>query len=281
MTSYPDERVLEAVTFLKQRLPVAPAVGIVMGSGLGGLVEEMERPTRIRYADIPHFPVSSVKGHAGEVVVGYLCGRHLFALSGRVHCYEGHPLETVVFPISVMASFGVRTVIVTNAAGGIDKDFLPGDIIVITDHMNLMREITLKSTTGRRSSKEVYDPKCRDQAVCAAAEVGVTLKTGVYAALSGPSYETPAEIRALRIMGADMVGMSTVPEAIEAHRLGMKVLGVSFITNRAAGLSQNPLSHQEVIETSERHLPTLKKFIKQVIKTLDPGNEYDEHLRTH
>ena len=271
MTSYPDERVFEAVGFLKQRLSVAPAVGIVMGSGLGGLVEEMEQTTRIRYADIPHFPVSSVKGHEGEVVVGRLCGRHLLALSGRVHYYEGHPMETVVFPITVMASLGVRTVIVTNAAGGINKKFSPGDIIIITDHMDLMREIPLKNLAGRRHSREIYDPKYRDQAACAAAEVGVTFKTGVYAALSGPSYETPAEIRALQIMGADMVGMSTVPEATEACRLGMKVLGVSFITNQAAGLSQNPLSHQEVIETSARHLPTVKKFIKQVIKNLDPA----------
>ena len=281
MTSYPDEHVLEAVGFLKQHLSVAPAVGIVMGSGLGGLVEEMERPVHIRYADIPHFPVSSVKGHAGEVVVGYLSGRHLLALSGRVHYYEGHSLETVVFSIAVMASFGVRTVIVTNAAGGINKSFSPGDIVVITGHMDLMREIPLKISAGRRRSKEIYDPKYREQAACAAAEVGVTLKKGVYAALSGPSYETPAEIRALRTMGADMVGMSTVPEATEARRLGMKVLGFSFITNQAAGLSKNPLSHQEVIETSARYLPTMKRFIKQVIKNLDPGYKYNEHLRTH
>jgi purine-nucleoside phosphorylase len=272
MTSYPDEHVLEAVSFLKQHLSVAPAVGIVMGSGLGGLVEEMERPVRIRYADIPHFPVSSVKGHAAEVVVGYLSGKHLLALSGRVHYYEGYSLETVVFPITVMASFGVGTVIVTNAAGGINKNFLPGDMVVITDHMDLMREIPLKFSGGGGRSKKVYDPKYRDQAACAAAEVGVTLKAGVYAALSGPSYETPAEIRALRIMGADMVGMSTVPEVTEARRLGMKVLGFSFITNQAAGLSQHPLSHQEVIETSARHLPTVKNFIRQVIKNLDPLN---------
>lgn len=268
MTSYPDAYVLEAVAFLKQRISVAPAVGIVMGSGLGGLVEEMECPTRIRYADIPHFPVSSVKGHAGEVVAGDISGRPLFALSGRVHYYEGHPLETVVFPIKVMALFGVKAVIVTNAAGGINKKFLPGDIILITDHMDLMRNMPLNSSAWLRGSIEVYDPKLRNQAACAATEVGVTLKAGVYAALSGPSYETPAEIRALRTMGADMVGMSTVPEATEANRLGMKVLGLSFITNQAAGLSQNPLSHQEVIETSARHLATVKKLLKQVIRHL-------------
>ena len=278
MTSYPDEHVLEAVGFLKQCLSAAPAVGIVMGSGLGGLVEEMKQVTRIRYADIPHFPVSSIKGHAGEVVAGCLCGKYILALSGRVHYYEGHPMETVVFPITVMASFGVRTVIVTNAAGGINKSFSPGDIIVISGHMDLMREIPLDISAGRRHSKEIYDQEYRDLAACAAADVGVVFKTGVYAALSGPSYETPAEIRALQTMGADMVGMSTVPEATQACRLKMKVLGVSFITNLAAGLSQNPLSHQEVIETSARHLPTLKKFIKQVIQTLDPGYTTHEHL---
>jgi purine-nucleoside phosphorylase len=272
MTSYPDEHILDAVDFLKQQIPVAPPVGIVMGSGLGGLVEEMEQTTRIRYADIPHFPVSSVKGHAGELVVGCLSGKYLLALSGRVHYYEGHSLETVVFPITVMASFGVRIVIVTNAAGGINKNFSPGDIIVITDHMDLMRDIPMEISADGRCSNEIYDPKYIDLAACAAAEVGVTFKTGVYAALSGPSYETPAEIRALQTMGADMVGMSTVPEATEARRLGMKVLGFSFITNQAAGLSKNPLSHQEVIEASAHHLPTTKKFIKQVIKKLDPAN---------
>jgi purine-nucleoside phosphorylase len=268
MISYPDEHVLEAVTFLKQRLSGAPAVGIVMGSGLGGLVEEMERPIHIRYADIPHFPLSSVRGHAGEVVVGYLSGRHLFALSGRVHHYEGHPWETVVFPIKVMAAFGVKTVIVTNAAGAINKNFSAGDIIVITDHINLMGEKFLNPPARLRDPNNVYDPEVIKQTGRAAAEVGIILKTGVYAAVTGPSYETPAEIRALRIMGADMVGMSTVPEAIEANRLGMKVLGLSFITNKAAGLSQNPLSHQEVIETSARHLPTVKKLLRQVIKNL-------------
>ena len=269
MTSYPDEHVSEAVALLKRRLSGVPAVGIVTGSGLGGLVQEMQDSIRIPYAAIPHFPVSSVKGHAGEVVVGVLSGRPLFVLSGRVHHYEGHPLETVVFPIKVMAALGVTTLIVTNAAGGINKEFSPGDIIVISDHLNRMQAIILDSSSGQRELKEVYDAGLRDQASRAAAEAGVTLKTGVYAAVTGPSYETPAEVRALKIMGADMVGMSTVPEATEANRLGMKVLGFSFITNQAAGLSQNPLSHEEVIETSARHLQRVKKLLKQVILKID------------
>jgi len=273
MPLYPNEHVLEAVTPLKQRLSEIPAVGIVMGSGLGGLVEEMESPIRIPYADIPHFPVSSVKGHAGEVVAGYLSGMHLFALSGRVHYYEGYPLETVVFSIKVMASLGIKTLIVTNAAGGIKKNFSPGDIIIISDHINLIREKFLSPSTRIQASKEIYDPELIKLASRAAAEMGITLKAGVYAAVTGPSYETPAEVRALGVMGADMVGMSTVPEASEANRLGMKVLGLSFITNQAAGLSQNPLSHQEVIETSANHLPTVKKLLKQIIKNLNSKHE--------
>jgi purine-nucleoside phosphorylase len=268
-----DEHVLEAVTLLKQRLSEVPAVGMVMGSGLGGLVEEMQSPIRIPYADIPHFPVSSVKGHAGEVVAGTLSGVHLFALSGRVHYYEGYPLETVVFSTRVLAALGVKTLIVTNAAGGIKKNFLPGDIIVISDHINLIREKFLSPSTRMQSSREVYNPGLIKLASRAAAEMSITLKTGVYAAVTGPSYETPAEVRALGVMGADMVGMSTVPEATEANRLGMKVLGFSFITNQAAGLSQNPLSHQEVIETSANHLPTVKKLLKQIVKNLNSKHE--------
>ena len=264
-----DEHVFEAVTLLKQRLSEVPAVVIVMGSGLGVLVDEMESPIRIPYTEIPHFQVSSVKGHAGEVVAGALSGVHLFALSGRVHYYEGYPLETVVFSIRVLASLGVKTLVVTNAAGGIKESFLPGDIIVISDHINLINTMVLSPPTRMQTPIEIYDPGLRNLANCSAVEMGVTLKTGVYAAVSGPSYETPAEVRALGVMGADMVGMSTVPEATEAHRLGMKVLGFSFITNQAAGLSKNPLSHQEVIDTSANHLPTVKKLLRQVIKNID------------
>jgi purine-nucleoside phosphorylase len=265
MTSYADEHVLEAAAFLKQCLSITPHIGILAGSGLGGVVDEIEDPIRIKYADIPHFPVSSVKGHAGEVVAGNILGKHFFALSGRVHYYEGHGFKTIVFPIKVMASLGVKTVIVTNAAGGINKTFSPGDMVAITGHMDLMREISLSPSGNLPVSKNVYDPKLIDQAICAAEEVGVTLRTGVYAAVSGPSYETAAEIRALRIMGADMVGMSTVPEASEANRFGMKVLGFSFITNPATGMSQTPLSHQEVIETSARILPAFKVLVKRII----------------
>jgi purine-nucleoside phosphorylase len=266
MTSYADEHVLEAAAFLKQYLFIRPQIGMLAGSGLGGIVDEIEDPVRIRYEDIPYFPVSSVKGHAGEIVAGDISGKHLFVLSGRVHYYEGHDFETIVFPIKVMASLGVKTVVVTNAAGGINETFSPGDIVAITGHMDLIREISLSPSGNLPTPKDVYDPKLIDQAIRAAEELGVLLKTGVYAAVSGPSYETAAEIRALRIMGADMVGMSTAPEAGEANRSGMKVLGFSFITNPATGMSQTPLSHQEVIESSARILPAFKILVKQIIK---------------
>jgi purine-nucleoside phosphorylase len=269
MRSYPDKQVLEATTFLKQHVPIIPEAGILTGSGLGGVVEEIEDSIVVRYSDIPHFPVSSVKGHAGEVVVGHISGKRIVALSGRVHYYEGHGFETIVFPIKIMASLGVKTVMVTNAAGGINETFLPGDIVSIIGHLDLMRGVFLMPAGEPPSPKKVYAPKLISQAKRAAEKIGVTLKAGIYAAVSGPCYETAAEIRALRIMGADMVGMSTVPEVIEANRLGMKVLGFSFITNPATGMSENPLSHQEVIETSARILPTFKALVKQIVSDLD------------
>jgi len=268
MTSYTDEHVIEAAAFLKPYLSITPQIAILAGSGLGGVVDEIEDSIRIRYRDIPHFPVSSVKGHAGEVVAGNISGKHLFVLSGRVHYYEGYGFKTIVFPIKTMASLGVKTLIVTNAAGGINYTFSPGDMVAITGHMDLMREISLSPSGQPQGPEKVYDPKLIDQANHAAEAVGVTLKTGIYAAVSGPSYETAAEIRALRIMGADMVGMSTVPEVNAANRLGMKVLGFSFITNLATGMSRNPLSHQEVIETSGRILPVFSVLVKRIVNKL-------------
>jgi purine-nucleoside phosphorylase len=265
MTSYPTEHTDEATSCLSRHFSTIPELALVTGSGLGGIVEEMASPNRISYADIPHFPASSVKGHAGEIVVGRMANTNLLVLSGRVHYYEGHAMQTLAFSMRVLAALGVRVVVLTNAAGGINQQFSPGDAVLIRGHLDLMRSIPLRMPETR----EIYDPMLRQQAEQAADDVGVILQSGVYAALSGPSYETPAEIRALSIMGADMVGMSTVPEATQAYRLGMKVLGISFITNLAAGLSQNPLSHAEVIENAAIHLPVLKKLLKQIVITLD------------
>lgn len=269
MTSCPDKHVLAAAGFLNRRLPTRPDVGIVSGSGLGGIADDMAHPVRIRYADIPHFPVSSVKGHAGEVVAGRMGGKSLFVLSGRVHFYEGYPLETIVFPIRVMACLGVSVLVVTNAAGGINHGFAPGDMVAIRSHLDLMQGFRLDPVTGLPNPENMYDPHLLTQAAQAAADVGASLKTGVYAALSGPCYETPAEIRALRVMGADMVGMSTVPEVTTANALGMKVLGISSITNLAAGMGLNPLSHQEVIDTSGEILPVFKRLLQRIVAKLD------------
>ena len=260
--------VSEAITVIKQAVYDSPRLGIVAGSGLGGIVAKIQPAVRIQYEDIPHFPVSSVEGHQGEVVVGKLSGQSLVALSGRVHFYEGYPLEKISFSIQVMAGLGVTTVIITNAAGGINKAFQPGDIAVITGHLDLMGKQPWFASGNGTPANKIYDRELAELARKTANHLDIPLQSGVYAALSGPSYETPAEIRALSIMGADMVGMSTVPEATMAGTLGMKVLGLSFITNFAAGMSPHALSHQEVIETSQRILPTFQALIQGIISRL-------------
>ncbi len=265
MTSYPIKKAAEAAAYIAKSISRVPTLALVTGSGLGGIATEMENPRHVSYADIPHFPVSAIKGHAGEIVAGRMGPMDIMVFSGRVHYYEGHAMQTVVFPMQVLAALGAKAVVLTNACGGINTDFSPGDAVLIRGHLDLMREMELKMP----KLQLIYNPILRRQAEQAAEAVGVELRKGVYAAFSGPSYETPAEIRAAAAMGVDMVGMSTVPEATEAHRLGLHVLGISFITNLAAGLSQNPLSHTEVIENAAQNLPMFKKLLKQVVLTLD------------
>ena len=265
MISCPNEKAAAAAAKINKSIPKIPTVALVTGSGLGGIVAEMKDLLHVSYADIPHFPVSAIKGHAGEIVTGRMGSKDLMVLSGRVHYYEGHAIETVIFPMQVLAALGVRAVILTNACGGVNQDFSPGDAILIQGHLDLMRNIKLPIP----EPQFIYDGILSHQAEQAAKTVGVSLKKGIYAAFSGPSYETPAEIRAAAVMGADMVGMSTVPEATEAHRLGLRIVGISFITNLAAGLSQNPLSHTEVIETADQNLPKFTRLLKQIILTLD------------
>jgi purine-nucleoside phosphorylase len=263
-----DDKVIEAVTALKRYVDDQPQIGIILGSGLGGLVDEIENPVGTRFEDIPNFPVSSVAGHRGEVLCGILCGASLFALAGRVHYYEGYTMQQVVFPIRVMAAFGVKTVIVTNSVGAINEAYKPGDIVAISDHINLMGDNPLKGSNDFVDLTEAYSSELTTLAHQIADKQGITLRSGVYAAYSGPSYETPAEIRALRTMGADMVGMSTVPEVIQANSLGMKVLGLSMITNMAAGMSAKPLSHQDVIETSKKASAKFSALLKEIIGEL-------------
>ena len=263
-----NKKVIEAFTALKHHIDEPPQIGIILGSGLGGLVDEIENSVSVRFEDIPHFPVSSVDGHRGEVLCGSLCGASLLALCGRVHYYEGYAMQQVVFPIRVMAAFDVKTVIVTNSVGAINAAYKPGDIVAIRDHINLMGDNPLKGSNDFVDLTAAYSRELRNLAQQIADKQGITLRSGVYAAYSGPSYETPAEIRALRTMGADMVGMSTVPEVIQANSLGMKVLGLSMITNMAAGMSAKPLSHQDVIKTSKKASAKFSALVKGILEEL-------------
>jgi purine-nucleoside phosphorylase len=252
------ERIDEAVAAVRARAGELPEVAIVLGSGLGGFADSLEDRVSVPYDALPHWPQSRVVGHAGRLVVGYSAGRRVAALSGRVHLYEGHPVATVVFAVRVMARMGVPCLILTNAAGGINTGFGQGALMVIDDHINLMGSNPLIGPNdegmGPRfpDMSEVYSYRLRGIAGEAAATAGIAIQHGVYVAVHGPSYETPAEIRAFRILGADAVGMSTVPEAIAARHMGMEVLGISCITNMAAGVLDQTLVHDEVMETARR-----------------------------
>jgi len=263
------ESLVAAVNKLKNTFDARPEIGIVTGSGLGGLVDVLQDAVRIRYEDIPDFPISSVDGHQGEVVLGQISGLSLFVLSGRIHYYEGYAMSQVVFPIRVMAALGVKSIIITNAAGAVNKSFQTGNIVTIRDHINLMGDNPLSGNNNFVDLSDAYSGELRNLARLTADKLDISLPSGVYAAISGPSYETPAEIETLRRMGADMVGMSTVPEVIMANRLGMKVLGLSIITNMAAGISGKPLSHQEVIQVSKKISPKLNTLVEGIIKRVN------------
>jgi purine-nucleoside phosphorylase len=253
------ERVEEATAFVRARTGgEAPTVAVVLGSGLGDFARELASAVSLPYTAVPHWPASRVVGHAGELVVGEVGGRRVVALSGRVHFYEGHDLSTVTFGVRVLGRLGVRTLILTNAAGGINTAFRQGALMVMTDHINLMGSNPLIGANEDRfglrfpDMSEVYSKRLRAVALEAARSVGVSVEQGVYVAVHGPSYETPAEIRAFRTLGADAVGMSTVPEAIVARHMGIEVLGISCITNMAAGVLPKPLVHDEVMEVARR-----------------------------
>lgn len=258
MTTPWFERVSAAADQIRSRRPDTPDVAVVLGSGLGDFADTLQDAVHVAYADIPHWPVSTVVGHAGKLVLGRVGGRLVAALSGRVHAYEGHDQATVVFATRVMARLGVRHLILTNAAGGINTGFAQGALMVIDDHINLTGSNPLIGPNDDRfgprfpDMSQVYSRRLRALADASAKAVGVPVSHGVYVAVHGPSYETPAEIRAFRTMGADAVGMSTVPEAIAARHAGLEVLGISCITNMAAGVLPQPLVHDEVMETARR-----------------------------
>jgi purine-nucleoside phosphorylase len=253
-----QERIEAAVQEISARAVLRPRMAIVLGSGLGPLADKVDSATVIPYSEIPGFPSPSVPGHEGRLVLGTLAGIVVAVLQGRCHYYEGHPMADVVRPVRVLRSLGARDLLVTNAAGGINESFRPGDLMLISDHLNLMGVNPLRGPNipdlGPRfpDMTRAYDNELRQLVRNAAASRRVPLREGVYAALSGPSYETPAEIRMLRALGADAVGMSTVPEVIVARHMGMRVVGISCVTNLAAGISDQPLSHREVQETANR-----------------------------
>ncbi len=251
-------RVNESAQAIKARVKELPRIGVVLGSGLGDFANSLAESLSLPYEDLPHWPASKIIGHEGRLVIGKARGRTIAALSGRSHAYEGHEPSTVAFAIRVLGVLGIKTVILTNAAGGVNTNFAQGALMVIDDHINLTGSNPLVGANDDRfgprfpDMTEVYSPRLRLLADEVGRAAGHTLPHGVYAALLGPSYETPAEIRYLRTIGADAVGMSTVPEAIAARHMGMEVLGISCITNMAAGVLPKPLDHSEVMETARR-----------------------------
>ncbi|MFC7441040.1 purine-nucleoside phosphorylase [Laceyella putida] len=267
-------QISEAAQFIRENTKVTPRIGLILGSGLGILADEIEDARHIPYQDIPHFPVSTVEGHAGELIIGDLEGTPVLVMAGRFHLYEGHDAAKVSFPIRVMKELGIDYLLVTNAAGGINESYEAGNLMLIKDHINMMFRNPLIGPNdpdlGVRfpDMSNAYDVELRELAHRVAKEQGVQLKEGVYAAVLGPSYETPAEIRMLRTLGGDAVGMSTVPEVIVARHAGIRVLGISCITNMAAGILPQPLSHDEVMETANQVKGMFIRLVKGLVREM-------------
>lgn len=268
------DKLKQSCEYIKSKIDIVPEVAIILGSGLGSLAEEVENMVTIKYDEIPNFPVSTVAGHAGQFVYGDLEGKKVIMMQGRFHYYEGYNMETVTFPIRVLKLIGIERVIVTNAAGGVNTNFKPGDLMLITDHINLSGANPL---IGR--NLEEFGPRFPDMSEAYSRELikiagdcakqnKIDIVKGVYAMMTGPTYETPAEIKMVRIIGGDAIGMSTVPEVIVANHSGMKVLGISCITNMAAGILDQPLNHEEVIETSNMVKDKFKKLVKEIVKSI-------------
>jgi purine-nucleoside phosphorylase len=262
----------EAVRFIQSKTALRPSIGLVLGSGLGAFARSLEKATAIPYGEIPRFPVSTAIGHSGELVLGHCQGVPVAVMSGRAHYYEGYTMQQVVFPVRVLGRMGVKTLILTNAAGSVNVNYKPGELMVLGDHINLMGGNPMigpnEDQLGQRffDMSEAYDPHLREIAEKACWKAGVTVRKGVYLALAGPSYETPAEIKMLRTLGADAVGMSTVPEAIAARHMGIRILGISCITNMAAGVSKKPLDHREVLEVGEKATAALIDVLGRIVQ---------------
>jgi purine-nucleoside phosphorylase len=271
------EALQKARQMVESRLVARPSVGIVLGSGLGAFAGRVRDAVRIPYREIPGFPVPSAEGHAGELVVGEIGGATVACMAGRVHQYEGYTAQDVVFGVRLLGLLGVKALVLTNAAGGIHPSYTPGQLVLITDHINLQGTNPLigpnPDALGPRfpDMTEVYSPRLRTIALEVAASVEVSLGEGVYMALLGPSFETPAEIRAFRTLGADLVGMSTVPEVIAANHMGIECVGISCVTNVAAGLSDQKLSHEEVLETGRQVQDKFERLLEALLPRLAPS----------
>jgi len=269
-----NKKVQQTKDYLLSQIDQCPSIGLVLGSGLGILADEIEKPIYIPYNEIPHFPASTVTGHAGRMVIGDLKGKRVIAMQGRFHYYEGHSLEAVTYPIRIMKAIGVQQIIVTNAAGGINPNFKPGDLMIIQDHINLTSQNPLigpnEEEFGERfpDMSEAYSKKLIALAKDVASKNKINMVEGIYAGMLGPSYETPAEVNFLSIIGASAVGMSTVPEVIVAQHSGLEVLGISCISNMAAGISEHSLTHDEVMETTENIKAQFLQLVKEVIAAM-------------
>ena len=270
MSEY-TQKIAAAVAFLSERMPQAPRLGLVLGSGWGGIVSGVEDPICIPYDQVPGMCASTVAGHAGQWIFGTVNGRYVAIMSGRLHYYEGHDLKDVTAPIRIMKEMGVQTVVLTNAAGAVNTSFKPGDLMLITDHISMTGVNPLfgknEDQWGPRfpDMSKAYDPELLSIAEAVAQEQNFPIQKGVYTWMSGPSFETPAEIRMVRSIGGDAVGMSTVPEAIVARHGGMRVLAASCMTNMAAGVLDQPLCHEEVLETAERVKDSFRKYLYALV----------------
>ena len=267
------QKLKEAKAFIEERTKgIDIYAGLVLGSGLGDLAEDIKDPVIINYKDIPNFPVSTVAGHAGRLVIGELEGRNVLCMQGRFHFYEGYEMDQVVFPIQVMKMLGIQRLILTNAAGCVNKAWNPGTLMLMTDHIKLVPNCPMRGHNedelGLRffDMSRAYDPELLDVARKEAAKLGIPVKEGVYMFFAGPNFETPAEIRAARILGADAVGMSTVPEVIAAAHCGLRTLGISCMTNMAAGILDQPLGHTEVLETGLRVKGQFSALIRAIVR---------------
>ncbi|WP_123041229.1 purine-nucleoside phosphorylase [Cohnella candidum] len=265
------ERLQETKNYLASRTDITPRFGLILGSGLGEMADQLENATAVDYGDIPHFPVSTVEGHAGKLVFGRLEGQPVVAMQGRFHYYEGYSMQEVTYPVRVMKELGVECLIVTNACGGMNPSFQAGDLMIIRDHLNMTGANPLigpnEPTLGPRfpDMSRAYTPELAEFAKSTAASLGIDVKEGVYAGISGPNYMAAAELKMLRLLGGDAVGMSTVPEVIVASHAGLKVIGISCVTDMAIADELEPLTHEQVIEVANRTKPRFISLVRALV----------------